>query len=144
MLSAPESDRQEYLGLLSRSYTLLGSYPAESLDKCEVALVEAQPTASGGYGECWKGLFLGNHKVAMKCSLSYIPDEEALKVCTSILLLYSRRFFLTRSSFLPSGPNVRLARGGACSTQMFYPSSGSSLSVPRLFWCLPGWKTGMR
>ncbi|KDQ14249.1 hypothetical protein BOTBODRAFT_72888, partial [Botryobasidium botryosum FD-172 SS1] len=37
------------------------------------------PVGEGGFGECWKGTFLGNHSVAMKCTRSFVPQEAAIR-----------------------------------------------------------------
>ncbi|KDQ12495.1 hypothetical protein BOTBODRAFT_94549, partial [Botryobasidium botryosum FD-172 SS1] len=46
----------------------------------EVSKVDTTAAASGGFGDCWKGLFLGQHQIAMKCSRSHIAPEIAMRV----------------------------------------------------------------
>lgn len=82
MLSSQPSDREMHLSPLSELYSRLKFYPSETLDACEVLLTKAVASAVGGFGECWEGMFLGVHKVAMKCPRSYIPVETAEKACT--------------------------------------------------------------
>jgi len=35
------------------------------------------PFGGGGFGDCWAGIFLGRHKVVMKCSRSHIATKTA-------------------------------------------------------------------
>ncbi|KDQ07887.1 hypothetical protein BOTBODRAFT_38446 [Botryobasidium botryosum FD-172 SS1] len=52
---------------LSLLYHVLRCYPADAaLDECEVVLSKDRASKSGGFGDCWEGVFLGSHKVAMK------------------------------------------------------------------------------
>lgn len=69
--------RDEGLRELSDLFLYVGFYPPETLDPCEVVRTKTTPSGSGGFSLCWEGLFLGRHKVAMKCSHSYISDEIA-------------------------------------------------------------------
>lgn len=81
MLLLPASGQNEYLTSLSRLYTRAKSYPAYILYECEVGIDTSKPSVSGGFGDCWQGLFLGKHRVAMKCSREGIPEDVATRVC---------------------------------------------------------------
>jgi len=66
MLSLPpQSNRESLLKRLSTLYLISGYYPSDELEPCEIIRMGEWPAASGGFGECWKGLFLGS-PVAMK------------------------------------------------------------------------------
>ncbi|KDQ10205.1 hypothetical protein BOTBODRAFT_36479 [Botryobasidium botryosum FD-172 SS1] len=65
----------------SKSYP---SYPT-SLYEWEVVKSGARRAAGiGGFNDCWKGVFLGRYKVAMKCARSYVPGHIARKVRPAI------------------------------------------------------------
>ncbi|KDQ07843.1 hypothetical protein BOTBODRAFT_38411 [Botryobasidium botryosum FD-172 SS1] len=60
--------RDALMAQLSHLYDALQCYPADTvLDECEVALSKSWASKFGGFGDCWEGIFLGSHKVAMKC-----------------------------------------------------------------------------
>lgn len=80
MLVPPASEQNQYLTSLSRLYTRAKSYPAYILYECEIGINTSQPSASGGFGDCWQGLFLGEHRVAMKCSREGTPEDVATRV----------------------------------------------------------------
>ena len=85
-MSGQPSDRETSIAILSVLYPLTQAYPAEMLDPCEVEITKRTPSGAGGFGTCFEGLFLGRHKVALKCSHSYVPDETAQRVRYSILV----------------------------------------------------------
>lgn len=68
------------VALLSELYDRAQTYPPVTLAQCEVSLPKTmKPLTRGGCGECWRGVFLGHHSVAMKCLIETIPDK-AMKV----------------------------------------------------------------
>ncbi|KDQ11694.1 hypothetical protein BOTBODRAFT_35125 [Botryobasidium botryosum FD-172 SS1] len=71
------SDPKEHLASLSEYYGYLKTYPTEVLEECEIDLPNEPPSGSGGFGACWQGLFLGNHKVALKCSHPHVSNQTA-------------------------------------------------------------------
>lgn len=79
MLMLPASEQNQSLASLSRLYTLAKSYPAYILYECEVRIDADRPSGSGGFGDCWEGLFLGEHRVAMKCSHEGTPEDVATR-----------------------------------------------------------------
>ncbi|KDQ06680.1 hypothetical protein BOTBODRAFT_243939 [Botryobasidium botryosum FD-172 SS1] len=86
---SPLSDATKPLESLSDLYSLTGYYPSIVLDQREVTIVpNPHPIGEGGFGECWKGIFLGNHSVAMKCARSLVPEETAIRRTSRELELY--------------------------------------------------------
>jgi len=78
MIASPPIDRDKYLPLLSELYESFRTYPWEpTIHDCEVERKGISPVGMGGFGECWQGVFLGRQKVAMKCSFSYVSDNDA-------------------------------------------------------------------
>ncbi|KDQ17158.1 hypothetical protein BOTBODRAFT_598930 [Botryobasidium botryosum FD-172 SS1] len=78
MISLLPADPSEHLSLLAKLYSSFGIYPWEpSFHECEVEKTDVVPSAEGGFGECWKGMFLAYQKVAMKCSLERVPSDAA-------------------------------------------------------------------
>ncbi|KDQ11701.1 hypothetical protein BOTBODRAFT_449467 [Botryobasidium botryosum FD-172 SS1] len=69
-------DPTEALGSLAQVYSATKCYPSDVLHECEVAKSKSQPSGVGGFGTCWEGLFLGCHKVALKCTHSTELDKE--------------------------------------------------------------------
>jgi len=66
--------------LLSQLYSDSKTYPSDpALYEWEVYKVGTTAAASGGFGDCWKGLFLGHHPVAMKCSHPKLAHEIAVR-----------------------------------------------------------------
>ncbi|KDQ09169.1 hypothetical protein BOTBODRAFT_533239 [Botryobasidium botryosum FD-172 SS1] len=65
------SGRTEYLDVLSAVYATSGFYPTE-LYPWELSVLGGQGIVSGGFGDCSKGVLLGQFKVAMK-SLRFHP-----------------------------------------------------------------------
>lgn len=89
MLSSPSSDRAEYIDLLSDLYAKINHYPSDPhLYETEVVKLERGAAAAGGFGDCFQGLFLGRHVVAMKCSREGVEDEAAFRVSASGLVVY--------------------------------------------------------
>ncbi|KDQ13650.1 hypothetical protein BOTBODRAFT_84575, partial [Botryobasidium botryosum FD-172 SS1] len=52
------------------------SYPL--INEFEVKRVQSKPSSSGGFGDCWEGVFLGQQRVAMKCLRGH-GDEDSMK-----------------------------------------------------------------
>ncbi|KDQ07611.1 hypothetical protein BOTBODRAFT_598442 [Botryobasidium botryosum FD-172 SS1] len=79
-LEPSDPARAQIVVELSQLYSDAIPYPADpTLYEWEVSKVDTTAAASGGFGNCWKGLFLGQHQVAMKCSRSYIAPEIAMR-----------------------------------------------------------------
>ncbi|KDQ14108.1 hypothetical protein BOTBODRAFT_110477 [Botryobasidium botryosum FD-172 SS1] len=76
MLAQPSSARNVLIKPLSQLYDVLRCYPIDTaLDGCEVALSESRVFNSGGFADCWQGLFLGRYKVAMKTPRGRFEEE---------------------------------------------------------------------
>lgn len=87
MLSSTSSTK--YIELLSDLYTKINYYPSDpQLYEAEVIKLGDAAAAAEGSGQCFQGLFLGRHVVAMKCSRDSIEDEATFRVCVSGLTLY--------------------------------------------------------
>lgn len=69
-------DPTESLESLAQAYSATKCYPSDTLHECEVAKSKSQPSGVGGFGICWEGVFLGQHKVALKCPHSTELDRE--------------------------------------------------------------------
>ncbi|KDQ11699.1 hypothetical protein BOTBODRAFT_35132 [Botryobasidium botryosum FD-172 SS1] len=69
-------DPTESLESLAQVYSAIKCYPSDILHECEVAKSKSQPSGEGGFGKCWEGLFLGRHKVALKCTHCTALDRE--------------------------------------------------------------------
>ncbi|KDQ11698.1 hypothetical protein BOTBODRAFT_449375 [Botryobasidium botryosum FD-172 SS1] len=69
-------DPTEALESLAEAYSATKRYPTDTLLECEVAKTQSQPSEEGGFGKCWEGLFLGRHKVALKCTRTTELDRE--------------------------------------------------------------------
>jgi len=75
LLSTP-CDRDRCIKLLSELYSASASYPSHPpLNGFEVVKTKAVPSGAGAFGECYEGLFLGRHKVAMKCCHISVPNH---------------------------------------------------------------------
>ncbi|KDQ17165.1 hypothetical protein BOTBODRAFT_105789 [Botryobasidium botryosum FD-172 SS1] len=78
MRASPPAARSEYMALLFELYNRFGLYPWEpALLDSEVVKTGTESFAEGGFGACWRGVFLGKLQVAMKCSLAFVPNEDA-------------------------------------------------------------------
>ncbi|KDQ07341.1 hypothetical protein BOTBODRAFT_611091 [Botryobasidium botryosum FD-172 SS1] len=75
----PLDKRDQLLEELSHLYSQTKLYPSDpALYEWEVIRTEDTPAGTGGFGDCFRGLFLGHHKVAMKRSRS-CPDHVAFR-----------------------------------------------------------------
>ncbi|KDQ11736.1 hypothetical protein BOTBODRAFT_162563 [Botryobasidium botryosum FD-172 SS1] len=53
-------------------------YPAgQPLHECEIRRIKSVPSAWGGFSDCWEGVFLERHKVAMKSLRHNITEDVA-------------------------------------------------------------------
>jgi len=76
MMILPSSDRSEYLALLSEMYAVCKFYPSDPiLDEIEVVKSKQERSGYGGFADCWEGMFLGQHKVAMKAPRGRFEDD---------------------------------------------------------------------
>lgn len=64
-MSKNSTERERYLNLLAEMCAVSQSYPFE-LHACEVSKKVGGRSGGGGFSDCWEGLFLGQHTVAMK------------------------------------------------------------------------------
>jgi len=77
---SPLSNHDQLLDELSQLYTQTNFYPSDPMlygwevDKADNILV-----AAGGFGDCFKGLFLRRHWIAMKCSRSGVSEGVAMR-----------------------------------------------------------------
>ncbi|KDQ07888.1 hypothetical protein BOTBODRAFT_591041 [Botryobasidium botryosum FD-172 SS1] len=75
MLASTSTTRDVLIKRLSQLYDVLRYYPVDAaLDECEVVLSKSRASKSGGFADCWEGVFLGSHKVAMKTPRDRFPD----------------------------------------------------------------------
>ena len=95
------------------------------------------PAGSGGFGDCWKGTFLGNIAVAMKCSRSDVKADVAMRVS---LHFHTDNIYMTYMNRITRGLRGKWKFGGACDTQMFCLSSGLPSLGRRCTWYLHGWR----
>ncbi|KDQ18468.1 hypothetical protein BOTBODRAFT_28844 [Botryobasidium botryosum FD-172 SS1] len=80
MLEQPTSGRQGFIAMLSTLYGMLDWYPPDpALHECEVALPQGRPSHFGGFADCWKGLFLGRHEIAMKTFRGSLAEEAGTR-----------------------------------------------------------------
>ncbi|KDQ10200.1 hypothetical protein BOTBODRAFT_36475 [Botryobasidium botryosum FD-172 SS1] len=78
--SGPLYNRDQLLDELSYLYDQTKIYPSDpTLYEWEVVKTDEIPIARGGFNNLFRGLFLGRHRVAMKCSRTDrdIPDHVA-------------------------------------------------------------------
>lgn len=102
MLTSKPLGRQTALNQLSELYSVCQYYPSQELDPCEVFKTNNYPWGEGGFGECWEGMFLGQHPVAMKCSRRSVPNETATRVSHFNMTTFCNRF--SPYIFLDRGP----------------------------------------
>ncbi|KDQ09490.1 hypothetical protein BOTBODRAFT_137788 [Botryobasidium botryosum FD-172 SS1] len=69
--------RNACVAFLSTFYPLIGAYPTSDipLHECEVKLMKTETSGQGGFSDCFEGIFLGCHKVAMKALRAYLKEE---------------------------------------------------------------------
>jgi len=80
MLSLGESERNHVIAPLDWLYSFTTLYSFDPpLDQCEVKVSKSEPSARGGFAECWEGVFLGKYKVAMKRPHLRSGDEGAVR-----------------------------------------------------------------
>lgn len=81
MLALEPPERDEWIAMLAKFYSAYKIYPNEpALQPCEVERSKDEPTGTGGFADCWEGMFLGRHKIAMKCPHAYIQEGVAARV----------------------------------------------------------------
>ncbi|KDQ09993.1 hypothetical protein BOTBODRAFT_36611 [Botryobasidium botryosum FD-172 SS1] len=103
----------EVVDLLSQLYANSKYYPCEAtLHAWEVSRTGDTPFGCGGFGDCWKGLLLGRHKMVLKCSRSHIPNEIAMRRAEREMKVWKR---LRHPNVLPFIGSVVLE-----STSTFY------------------------
>lgn len=60
-------ERWRYIEGLSKLYSISKDYPSDpALSEYEVIKLKESASGRGGFADCWEGLFLGQHKIAMK------------------------------------------------------------------------------
>ncbi|KDQ11463.1 hypothetical protein BOTBODRAFT_456001 [Botryobasidium botryosum FD-172 SS1] len=70
--------RTSRIAFLSSIYSAHKRYPVGSvLHGCEIAPMKPEKSGEGGFSDCWEGVFLGRHKVAMKTLRAHLADEAA-------------------------------------------------------------------
>ncbi|KDQ07852.1 hypothetical protein BOTBODRAFT_38414 [Botryobasidium botryosum FD-172 SS1] len=76
MLAQPPLARDIFTMQLSQLYSALNYYPSDpALHECEVTVTKIRASNFGGFADCWEGLFLGRHKVAMKAPRGRFAEE---------------------------------------------------------------------
>ena len=91
MLALPQTERGRFVDFLSELYSGRQIYPSDpNIDECEIKIVETGTVCHGGFANCREGLFLGQHKVAMKSLRDHILPEIVQRVwCLFFWLLIS-------------------------------------------------------
>lgn len=80
-LEGSDPARARIIASLSQLYSYCKFYPSDpTLYEWEVSKVGKVAFASGGFGSCWRGLFLGYLDIVMKCSHSNVPPDVAVRV----------------------------------------------------------------
>ncbi|KDQ10452.1 hypothetical protein BOTBODRAFT_36149 [Botryobasidium botryosum FD-172 SS1] len=70
--------RKTFLAFLSKFYNATKIYPSDAtLDEYEIDLMEDERPRQGGFSDCYEGVFLGHHRVAMKALRSFLKDDVA-------------------------------------------------------------------
>ncbi|KDQ11601.1 hypothetical protein BOTBODRAFT_114301, partial [Botryobasidium botryosum FD-172 SS1] len=78
MASLAPSETAHHIAVLSKLYSEYQEYPSQPhINELEVKKLRTKPSGSGGFGDCWEGMFLGHLKVAMKCTRGDIDENEA-------------------------------------------------------------------
>ncbi|KDQ15054.1 hypothetical protein BOTBODRAFT_109220 [Botryobasidium botryosum FD-172 SS1] len=73
--------RNDCIAALAMLYAAYGFYPDDPiLQEYEVVKTSSAPISRSGFGLCWKGLFLGKHKVAVKGLRSHQNEERTTKL----------------------------------------------------------------
>lgn len=68
MLSSLTHESNLYLTILSKLYTKYQRFPINPpISGLEISRLGAKSFSSGGFADCWKGVFLGQFDVVMKC-----------------------------------------------------------------------------
>ncbi|KDQ10204.1 hypothetical protein BOTBODRAFT_164140 [Botryobasidium botryosum FD-172 SS1] len=78
---------------LSQSPTESPDFPSSAdptLYEWEVVKVRDIPAGSGGFGDCFEGMLLGRHRVAMKCCREHIPARVAMRIAEKELKVWVR------------------------------------------------------
>jgi len=79
MLSLQPSEHDHHIAVLYALYSAYVEFPSEPLiNEFEVKKIQSKPSSSGGFGDCWEGVFLGQIRVAMKC-LRGDGDEGSIR-----------------------------------------------------------------
>ncbi|KDQ09707.1 hypothetical protein BOTBODRAFT_520527 [Botryobasidium botryosum FD-172 SS1] len=73
--------RDQCFSLLSALYVARGSYyfAEPPISESEIEMSERHVSAYGGFSDCWKGIFLGRHEVAMKALRSHLSVDVAAR-----------------------------------------------------------------
>lgn len=83
--SSLEPDRIEYIDVLSELFTFTSYYPSNpDLFESEAIKLTKPPHGTGRLANCFQGLFLRHHVVAMKCSHDYGADVDVSAITVSL------------------------------------------------------------
>jgi len=90
LLSTAPQDR--YAELLYQLYSIYTLYPFDPmLHEHEITRTMKQtPSGSGGFADCWEGIFLGKLKVAMKTPRSGLADQVSMRRLMREMKVWSR------------------------------------------------------